>query len=283
MALPAPRVLSLFSGAGGTDLAIARVFPGARVVCHVEIDVPAALILAARMEDGRLDEAPIWSDVRTFDGRRWRGAVDCVAASWPCQPFSVAGKRLGVDDPRHLWPHVARLLDETGAPVLVGENVAGHLGLGFDVVARDLHRLGYRTAAGLFTAAEVGAPHRRERLFIVGVRDGLEYAAGAGSVVAKQCVSGWQERAADISRPDGTTVRYAALPRWPPGPADTAGWQWVLARWPDLAPAVAVEHREQSRRPTTGQRPQQHAGAEPEAGSGGGAVADPGRLRDAGR
>ena len=114
-----------------------------------------------------LPPAPIWSDLRTFDARAWRGVVDCVIAGYPCQPFSVAGKRGGESDPRHLWPEVARIVDECQPAFGFFENVSGHLVLGFDTVAEDLERLGYRVAAGVFTASEVGASHQRERLFIL--------------------------------------------------------------------------------------------------------------------
>ncbi|WP_240757826.1 DNA cytosine methyltransferase [Palleronia sediminis] len=128
------------------------------------------------MEDSALDQAVVWDDVGTFDGRPWRGAVDIVTAGYPCQPFSVAGKRLGAEDPRHLWPHVARIIGECEPPFVFLENVAHHLRLGFPEVASGLVGMGYRLAAGLFTAAEVGAPHKRERLFILAVREGDELA-----------------------------------------------------------------------------------------------------------
>ena len=120
--------------------------------------------------------AVVWDDVATFDGRPWRGAVDIVTAGYPCQPFSVAGKRRGADDPRHLWPHVARIIGEVEPPFVFLENVAHHLRLGFPEVASGLVGMGYRLAAGLFTAAEVGAPHKRERLFILAIREGDELA-----------------------------------------------------------------------------------------------------------
>ncbi len=128
------------------------------------------------MEDASLDQAVVWDDVGTFDGRSWRGAVDIITAGYPCQPFSVAGKRRGADDPRHLWPHVARIICEVEPPFVFLENVAHHLRLGFPEVASGLVGMGYRLAAGLFTAAEVGAPHKRERLFILAIREGDELA-----------------------------------------------------------------------------------------------------------
>jgi DNA (cytosine-5)-methyltransferase 1 len=170
------HVLSLCSGAGGLDLGLQIALPTARTIGFVERDAFAAAILVTRMCDGSLDDAPIWDDVGTFDGRPWRGAVDIVTAGYPCQPFSVAGKRRGADDPRHLWPHVARIIGEVEPPFVFLENVAHHLRLGFPEVAGGLVGLGYRLAAGLFTAAEVGAPHKRERLFILAIREGDDLA-----------------------------------------------------------------------------------------------------------
>ncbi|WP_235905764.1 DNA cytosine methyltransferase [Pseudooceanicola pacificus] len=167
---------SLCSGAGGLDLGLAIAIPGYRAVGHVERETYAAATLVARMEDASLDKAVVWDDVATFDGRPWRGAVDIVTAGYPCQPFSVAGKRRGADDPRHLWPHVARIIGEVAPPFVFLENVAHHLRLGFPEVAGGLVGMGYRLAAGLFTAAEVGAPHKRERLFILAIREGDELA-----------------------------------------------------------------------------------------------------------
>ena len=168
--------LSLCSGAGGLDLGLTIAIPGYRTVGHVERETYAAAILVARMEETALDPAPVWDDVASFDGRPWRGAVDIVTAGYPCQPFSVAGKRRGADDPRHLWPHVARIINEVEPPFVFLENVAHHLRLGFPEVASGLVCMGYRLAAGLFTAAEVGAPHKRERLFILAIREGDDLA-----------------------------------------------------------------------------------------------------------
>lgn len=247
------NVLSLCSGVGGLDLGVELATGGAaRVVCHVEREAFAAAILAARMEDETVARAPVWSDLRTFDGRPWRGVVDCVIGGYPCQPFSFAGKRGGENDPRHLWPEVARIVEEVQPGIVFFENVGGHLSLGFDDVSRDLYRLGYRVTAGLFTAAEVGAPHRRERLFILGVADGsrggcgeLRPASGrdgraeqdGGDVahpIGERGRGGDQRRdAADVDAPDGTS-----LPVFPPGPGARAEWERILRDRPDLAPAV---------------------------------------------
>ncbi len=166
-------ILSLCAGVGGLDLGLRVAQPNARTVCFVEIEAYAAAILATRMEQDALDQAPIWTDLRTFDGNPWRGLVDCITAGYPCQPFSVAGKQLGDKDPRHLWPDVFRVVREIDPPLCFFENVPGHLRLGFQQVHDDLRSLGYRVKAGLFTAEEVGASHKRERLFILAYRESV--------------------------------------------------------------------------------------------------------------
>jgi len=160
--------ISLCTGHGGIELGLHLALgEHYRTVCYVERDAYAAAALVARMEDKALDCAPIWDDLKSFDGGRWRGCVDIVSGGYPCQPFSVAGKQLGADDPRHLWPDVFRIWRAVGARYLFCENVAAHIGLGFDAVLRDLHGVGARVAAGIFSAEEVGAPHLRERLFFL--------------------------------------------------------------------------------------------------------------------
>ena len=94
MALRAVQVASICAGAGGLDLGLRMAEPAARTVLYVEHEATACLQLVARMEDGSLDPAPLWTDLRTLDGRQWRGVVDCLIGGIPCQPHSVAGKRL---------------------------------------------------------------------------------------------------------------------------------------------------------------------------------------------
>ena len=175
MALRSPlNVLSVCSGVGGLDLglhdALARAGFDPRTVCYVEREAYAASVLVSRMEEGRLDAAPVWSDLGSFDARPWAGLVDCITGGYPCQPFSVAGKQRAHEDERHLWPYVAGLVERLKPRVVAFENVSNHLRLGGRDVLGDLQRMGYRTAASLWRAEEVGAPHRRERIFIVGVR-----------------------------------------------------------------------------------------------------------------
>ena len=253
------NVLSLCAGVGGLDLGVELATGGiARTVCFVEREAHAAAILASRMEEELLAPAPIWSDLTTFDGREWRGVVDCVAAGYPCQPFSTAGRRAGVDDPRHLWPHVARIIRETGADWAFLENVPGHLSLGFDKVCRELQGMGFVVAAGLFSAAEVGASHRRERLFVLAHRDGgqreqlrwsvetegsgaerLSGPDGGSEGVDKHHGAG--ERPVDDTYVTGSQGRLGPIgggsyevPAWPPGPE--MDWAGIPERlWPATA------------------------------------------------
>lgn len=224
------RVLSLCSGAGGLDLGVHDALGGcARSVLYLEHETTACEVLAARIADGALDDAPIWGDLHAFDARGWRGRVDGIIGGYPCQPFSVAGKRLGVNDPRHLWPSIARIIAECEPDWCFFENVGGHLRLGYwDVVRPDLERLGYRVAEGLFTAAEVGAPHQRERLFILAHREsagrearwsisGGGSADGAGTLalrgeLAHAAIGGQRERgepSGGDGQPDGGSADVA--------------------------------------------------------------------------
>lgn len=167
------NVLSLCSGIGGLELGLRMALPAARVVCYVEREAYACEVLAARIEEGYLDDAPVWTDLNTFDGAPWRGLVDIVIAGYPCQPFSCAGTQKGAMDPRHLWPEIARIIHIVRPSLCFFENVPNHLNIGFREVCKDLYRLGYGVEAGIFSAEEVGAPHLRRRLFI------LAYTAGA--------------------------------------------------------------------------------------------------------
>ena len=170
---PSPQtVLSLCSGYEGIGLGLKLADPRFVTACFVEREITAARILVARIKDGILDDAPIWSDLATFDGKPWRGRIHTIAAGYPCQPFSCAGKQRAEKDPRHLWPHVARIVREVQPEQVFLENVDAHLRLGFHEVAEELERMGYRIACGLFSAEEVRAPHRRLRLFALAERTG---------------------------------------------------------------------------------------------------------------
>ncbi len=161
------RCISLCSGYAGIELGLKRVIPNLRTVAYVEIEAYAVANLVAKMEAGKLDVAPVWTDIKTFNGQPFYKRVHIITAGYPCQPFSVAGKRQGTDDPRHLWPYIARIVQAVRPVWCFFENVPGHLTIGYPEVYRSLRTMGYSIEARLFTAAEVGAPHRRQRLFIL--------------------------------------------------------------------------------------------------------------------
>ncbi|MEM4723624.1 MAG: DNA cytosine methyltransferase [Candidatus Hadarchaeum sp.] len=163
--------LSVCSGIGGLDLGLKRALPGARAICYVEREISAALVLGARMQEKQLDEAPIWSDLATFDGKPWRGKVGGIVGGYPCQPFSFAGSRAGKHDSRHLWPHISRIIEECEPEWCFFENVPGHVTLGYyDTVRPALESYDFRVAETLIEAADVGAPHKRQRLFILAAK-----------------------------------------------------------------------------------------------------------------
>ena len=159
--------ISLCTGYAGIELGLRRCIHNLRTVVYVERESFAVANLVSKIEAGKLDAAPIWTDIKTFDGRPFRDRVHIITGGYPCQPFSVAGKRQGTEDPRHLWPYIERIIQAVRPVWCFFENVGGHLTIGFPEVYRSLRLMGYSVEAGLFTAAEVGAPHKRERLFIL--------------------------------------------------------------------------------------------------------------------
>ena len=163
--------VSLCAGYGGIDLGLKRAIPSLRTVAFSEIEAFACANLVSKMESGQLDPAPIWTDLKTFPYSEFRDRVDILSGGYPCQPFSAAGKRLGKDDPRHLWPFIADGIASMRPRVCFFENVEGHITLGLSDVIEDLAGLGYRTTWGIFSAAEVGAPHQRKRIFILAHRN----------------------------------------------------------------------------------------------------------------
>lgn len=157
------REMHLFAGAGGGILG--GMLLGHVPVCAVEIDKYCRRVLQARQDDGSLPPFPIYEDVKTFDGQPWRGLVDVVAGGFPCQPFSCAGKQLGTADPRHLWPEMARIIEEVRPRYVFAENVSL---AAFAEPWRDLRGLGYRVPPAIcVSASDVGAPHLRKRWWLL--------------------------------------------------------------------------------------------------------------------
>lgn len=162
------RVLSLCTGYGGLELGLAKALDTTLDVLAVEVETCAqAVICKNAAKETQVVTKVLWPDIKTFPAKKFRGCFDFVLSGYPCQGESVAGKRQGKADPRWLWPHIERIIKTVEPIWFFGENVSGHLSLGFPTVYRSLRNLGYKVEAGLFTAEEVGAPHKRERLFIL--------------------------------------------------------------------------------------------------------------------
>jgi len=162
------RELSLFSGAGGGLLGTTHLL-GWQTVCYVEWDSYASDVLCARIADGVLCDAPIWTDVWSFDPHPWRGHVDVISAGFPCQPFSVAGMQRAGDDPRDGWPPTVRIIRAIRPKLVYLENVAGLLAGShgyFGRVLGELAEMGYDARWCVLSAGELGAPHRSDRLWV---------------------------------------------------------------------------------------------------------------------
>ena len=155
---------SLFSGIGGFDLA--ADWMGWENVFHCEIaEFPRKIL------NYYWPKAESYEDIKKTDFTKWCGTVDIISGGFPCQPYSAAGKRLGKEDDRHLWPEMLRVIREVKPQWVVGENVRGLLnwngGLVFHEVCSDLENIGYEVQAFVIPASGINAPHQRERLWIV--------------------------------------------------------------------------------------------------------------------
>lgn len=151
---------SLFTGIGGFDLA--AEWMGWQNSFQCEIDPFCQKVLAKNFPD-----ADRYTDIKHFNATRYRGTVDVLSGGFPCQPFSLAGQRKGNQDDRALWPEMLRVIDEVRPRWIVGENVAGLVSLGLDGVLFDLEASGYTVQTVLLPACSVGAPHQRDRLWII--------------------------------------------------------------------------------------------------------------------
>lgn len=140
-----------------------------KTIAHVEIESFVALNLVKQMEQGVVAPAPVFTDVKTFPFELFRDRVCVLTGGYPCQPFSQAGKQRSTEDPRHLFPFIIRGVRATRPVLCWFENVANHLNLGYDYVRGALQEAGYTVKEGIFSAAQVGAPHIRKRLFILAV------------------------------------------------------------------------------------------------------------------
>jgi DNA (cytosine-5)-methyltransferase 1 len=254
---PALAGLALCAGVGGLELGLHIAEPRYRTVCFVEREAFAASTLVARMADQALDHAPVWDDVKAFDGRPWRGKVSLITGGYPCQPFSFAGPQRGKKDPRHLWPDIARIVREIDPEWCFFENVEGHLSVGATEVFKDLRLMGFSVKAGLFSALEVGASHLRRRLFILAHADhyDLHQQGGTGDLDSRNEIEGRPDtdRLSDLDRQGGPALDLdvvagaelgrpaggqSDVPLFAPAPFEVGAWRKILERRPDLQPEL---------------------------------------------
>ena len=158
------QIISLFGGIEGFGLAGHKM--GWNVVASVEWEEFPQMVIKKNFPN-----TEIHGDIKQFDGRKYRGTIDIVCGGFPCQPYSLAGKRKGKDDDRHLWPQMLRVIREVQPTWVIGENVPGLVnwseGVVFEEVQSDLEAEGYEVQSFILPAAGVGAPHRRDRVWIV--------------------------------------------------------------------------------------------------------------------
>lgn len=182
--------LALFAGGGGGILGGKLL--GWNTVCAVEIERYPREVLLHQQRLGNLQRFPIWDDVCTFDGRPWRGLVDVVSGGFPCQDISAAGKGAGIEGERSgLWAEMFRIICEVRPRYAFMENSPMLTSRGLGRVLGDLAEAGYDAAWMVLGAADVGAPHRRERIWILALdanadcvqcaEQGGEYARAEGS------------------------------------------------------------------------------------------------------
>ena len=154
------KVLDLFSGIGGFSLGLERA--GMSTVAMCEKDPYCRKILAKHWPDLTIHE-----DIRNLDGKRYAESIDLVCGGFPCQPFSVAGKRKGTNDDRHLWPEMLRVIKESRPRWVIGENVFGFVNMALDDVQADLEREHYEVRKFVLPAVAVDAKHRRDRIILI--------------------------------------------------------------------------------------------------------------------
>ena len=151
--------IDLFSGIGG--FALAALWAGFKTEVFCEKDKFCQQVLKKHWP-----KVPIIEDIGDFDGTKWKGAT-ILTGGFPCQPFSIAGKRRGKEDDRYLWPEMLRVISEAKPTWVLGENVAGIIHLALDQVLADLEGEGYETATFIIPACAINAPHRRDRVWII--------------------------------------------------------------------------------------------------------------------
>jgi DNA (cytosine-5)-methyltransferase 1 len=194
--------MALFAGAGGGILGGHLL--GWKTVCAVEWEPYPACVLVARQNDKILPTFPIWDDVQTFDGKPWRGLVDVVSGGFPCQDISSAGRGAGIDGERSgMWREMARIIGEVRPRFAFVENSPMLVTRGLERVIADLTSMGYDSRWGVVSAADVGANHKRERIWIVAHSKHDRY---------PNSISGINEKKIGISQKDWQEWGWCGMP-----------------------------------------------------------------------
>jgi len=187
---------------------------GWKNVFQVEIDKFCTKVLEKNFPNVKR-----YGDIKEFDGTKYRGAVDILSGGFPCQPFSVAGKRKGKDDDRYLWPEYLRVIHEIKPSYVIGENVPGIIDMELDNIIADLESEGYQTEQFIIPACGVGARHRRARLWVVGISNGIRLEEQGIRSMDKESKQRCKNMAdtCSMGREAGTTIRRKVSEefRWP--------------------------------------------------------------------
>jgi DNA (cytosine-5)-methyltransferase 1 len=230
--------LALFAGGGGSILAANLL--GWRTVCAVEIDAGARQILIDRQRDGVLEQFPIWDDVRTFDGKPWRGYAQIITAGFPCQDISRCGAGAGISGARSgLWKDAKRIICEVEPRLVVLENSPMLTVRGLGVVLGDLAGMGFDAKWGVFRASSIGAAHHRARIYLVAYPYGSKLEGM--DFTEPPCIDTQESRGRQFARAIDATLSaddYTSMPR---NPDDVArGMDGLKATGNGWVPAMAA-------------------------------------------
>jgi DNA (cytosine-5)-methyltransferase 1 len=204
------RELHLFAGAGGGILG--GILLGHTTVCAVEIEPYCREVLLQRQRDGILPKFPIWDDIRTFDGKPWKGLVDVVCGGFPCQDISIAGKGAGIEGERSgLWSEMRRIICEVEPDYVFVENSPMLTIRGLGTVLRDLAEMGFNARWGVLGADDTGGPHIRKRIWILGFNPNKGNAGGVGSDCRKDSDSAIRQTTKDKQKGHGWEHELGAV------------------------------------------------------------------------
>lgn len=260
------RELALFAGAGGGILGGHLL--GWNTVCAVEIEKYPREILLQRQRDGILPRFPIWDDICTFDGRPWKGLVDIVSGGFPCQDISAAGKGVGITGERSgLWKEMSRVVCEVRPRFVLVENSPMLTSRGLDTVLGDLAEMGYDARWCVLGACEAGAPHERDRIWILAHTDGYADSTNKTEERKKKSISKKYRETGYSRRTNRTGInpeilaysQFKGLERFPRNEANRreSGWNYQEQNrstgsggicWWDTDPAEVVDTENPDRR-----------------------------------